>query len=230
MAGISFSVFYDAIKSGKKPHTIRFRDIPPIVGENLFLWWKSRSKDRRFIGTTVCTKVQSIVIDRHLETVSLDGSRLSSEQIEKLALSDGFSSVEAFWSFFSGPIPEKPGFLIHWNPDYISGETLRSDVLVFAELTPESPPKNSPKYAPSNGTEGMGFTSQWCDNCDRNKGVSGSCPVLLKALCSSTEHWIVYQSVPLCTQFVPVEMKSKHKAGKKQKQLERKGQMNLLNG
>lgn len=57
---LSFSVKYAELNDGSKTQTIRLpRKKNQIkVGDKLFIWWKSRTKEREKIGEGVCTKVQ----------------------------------------------------------------------------------------------------------------------------------------------------------------------------
>jgi hypothetical protein len=55
---LSFSVKYAELNDGSKTQTIRFprkkRDIK--VGDKLYIWWKSRTKEREKLGEGICTK------------------------------------------------------------------------------------------------------------------------------------------------------------------------------
>lgn len=62
-------------------------------------------------------------------------------------------------------------------------------------------------YIPSNGTEGMMFTSEFCDKCYKES----SCTILLKAMCGDMPKQWIYNPNPTCTSFNPTRPKSKKK-------------------
>lgn len=165
MAMISFSVFKEKIEDGSKRHTIRFRLNPPRVGEVLYLWWKSRTPDREFLGAAVCTKVESIFVDPSDRLVKIDGEPLSLSSVEALAFADGFDSVEAFWLFF----PEAAlGWLIHWNPDHVTRRSLLPDVFAHGGFTADV--ISQPAIAQGFKSDALAFNDHWCKSCDRRKG------------------------------------------------------------
>ena len=203
---VSFSVFKDKILAGSKAHTIRDRKSPPCVGENLYLWWKPRTKEKDFLGVTVCTQVDVISIDSRNKTVLIEGYQLVNAEIEALAKSDGFDNAIDFWGFFSESLT---GYLIHWNPTFINRSNLRPEVVEHGQFVTDTIRENPKAYRPSNGTEGMDFHSHWCEECDRDKNNYGGCYVLLKALIDKTPHWIMHEGQGLCTSFVPLKEVSK---------------------
>jgi hypothetical protein len=223
---LSCSVNRDEIKLGVKIHTIRFRETPPIVGENLFLWWKARTVDRDFIGTTVCIGVEPIVIDGDSKSVVLNHKKLSKPSIAKLSKNDGFRSVKEFWSFFEKSKPSKNGWLIKWNPDFITQKALRPEVFKQGNIQDEAI-DNLRLYHPSTGSEHSSFNEHWCDDCHRQK----SCFIMLKAMSDirSNHHWILIGNKPVCTEFIP-ENRSKNvfSIAREYQSLESKGQLNLL--
>jgi hypothetical protein len=56
-------------------------------------------------------------------------------------------------------------------------------------------------YTPSNGTDGMIFMSNWCDNCSKEK----RCPILTDKLLngydSKKKEWVYQDNKPICTAF-----------------------------
>ena len=210
MSLISFSVLRDKVESGAKAHTIRFRAEPPTVGEYLHLWWKSRTKERELMGVSVCTRVDSVKIEAG--TVAINGKQLTDKQINKLALADGFNTLEDFWIFFKDDPGE--GWLIWWEPDYITKRRILPEVQSHARIENDIISQPPRLYYPSNGTEGMQFESVFCSGCSREK----SCFVFLQALNNgASKHWLVHERRPVCTVFTN---KKKIKVRKKREQKE----------
>lgn len=197
MALISCSVFKPKIWDGTKSHTIRSRRIPPKVGENLYLWWKSRTKDKEYLGTTVCTKVEPISINPIDRSVIVEGESLLPVFIELLAKNDGFDSVELFWQYFNEP---KEGSLIHWNPDFITLSKFRPEVLDHIHLLDNVPelPKESDR------PEDI-IREHWCGQCERQK-KKAACPIYMTALLRSlAPHWVKHEGQEICTSFLSVK-------------------------
>lgn len=226
MALISCSVFEDKILDGTKPHTIRHRIKPPVIGENLHLWWKSRTKDKRFLGTTICTRVSPISIDPFDKTVHINERKISPKSVHALARKDGFESIAKFWEFFS---EEKEASLIEWNPAYVTRSELRPDVLIHAEIDNPILQPTQVIFKPSNIDDGLGFMALWCERCDRNKDQKKLCPILLDALMSFTPHWVQHEGTQLCTSFIPKKSQLP-RAQAISKKAERQGQLNLFTG
>jgi uncharacterized protein YqfB (UPF0267 family) len=113
---ISFSVFREKIISGEKRQTIRAeRKYPIRSGDRLYLWWKSRTKEREFLCETVCTEVIPIWICPHW--VKLGQLYLNRQEIYQLALQDGFESSKEFLEFFQHEpnCVNFKGILIKWE-------------------------------------------------------------------------------------------------------------------
>jgi hypothetical protein len=56
------------------------------------------------------------------------------------------------------------------------------------------------KYYPANGTDGMIFTSEFCDRCYKRYG----CSILMKSLVGiEPKQWVYENSEPICTSFNP---------------------------
>ena len=225
MTLVSFSVFKNKILDGSKPHTIRDRKSPPYVGESLYLWWKPRTKEKDFLGVTVCTQLDAISINFPNKTVFIEGHQLVDSEIEALAKSDGFEHAIDFWGFFTESMT---GYLIHWNPTFINRSNLRPEVVEHGQFITDTIQENPRLYRPSNGTEGMDFHSHWCEQCERDKDKSKGCYVLMQALIDKTPHWIVHESQGVCTSFVPLKEASKSSIESAQKRSqEKKGQLTL---
>jgi hypothetical protein len=57
--------------------------------------------------------------------------------------------------------------------------------------------KEPEPFRPSNSDQGYGFTSQWCDRCE--KDINKNCPILMQALNGGAEEWIYQDGKPVCT-------------------------------
>jgi hypothetical protein len=115
--------FEKKILAKQKRHTIRDkrkgkRQIR--VGDRLDCYGDSRQKTMHLLGRWPCTRVQDIRIWREhpmsRARVSIDGQRLSIDEREALARSDGFPNFAVMMNFWKGRLPFY-GFMIHWNPD-----------------------------------------------------------------------------------------------------------------
>lgn len=85
---LSFSVKYAELNDGSKTQTIRFprkkNDLK--INDRLFIWWKSRTKEREKLGEGLVTKVISKKVD---------------ELTEEDAILDGFFNLEdLLWELF----------------------------------------------------------------------------------------------------------------------------------
>lgn len=224
MGILSFSMFRGKVQSGEKWHTIRFRQHPPTIGEAMSIWWKSRTAERKMIGVSIITRVDTIGINPKMRDVILEGTLLKSSEVETLAKSDGFESVEEFWEYFKDV--EGTGFLICWDPDYITRRRILPWVLEHGEFKTERP-KQRREYTPSNGTETMQFAAEWCEQCDRDK--NNNCPVLMAELGDEKGAWLKHENKGYCSVFKPKIHTLTARIAASQRQLERKGQLNLLN-
>lgn len=122
MPAYSFShnKFVALILSKRKPHTIRPRRKNQIrPGDVLTLYFKQRTPVCRAIALTVCTKVEPVVIYVETRFVKVNGRLLSIDKTRKLAMADGFSSVDDFFEFFERyGKPVLDNFdLIHWDTE-----------------------------------------------------------------------------------------------------------------
>lgn len=77
-------------------------------------------KRLQFLPTFKCTGVQEISINPTHRTILVEASiyglkswkAIFEDDIEQLAINDGFDSVEDFWSYFKEPFE---GVIIHWT-------------------------------------------------------------------------------------------------------------------
>lgn len=102
-----------------KLHTIRAdRNNRWAPGKNIHFVVNNRTPKRfQFVPFLVpVVSIQEIEIDNLFYdkfSVTIDNTELNKEQIETLAINDGFSCVEDFWNFFSGDV--FIGKIIHWT-------------------------------------------------------------------------------------------------------------------
>ena len=219
-------MFRKKLETGLKGHTIRFRKEPPAIGESMSIWWKSRTKERRMIGVSIITRVDTIVIKPEEKRVIVEGAVLTDREIETLAKSDGFDSVEDFWVYFAED--QGPGFIIYWDVDYITRRRILPWIMKHGGFKAERP-RQRREYTPSNGTEGMHFMSHWCENCDRDKDQK--CLVLLCELSDEKGSWLKHEGKGYCSAWKPKKIHSlTAKIAASYRQAERKGQTNLFNG
>jgi hypothetical protein len=68
--------------------------------------------------------------------------------------------------------------------------------------------KMATQYYPSNGTEGEGFISKWCENCkrdpaSRNVEAKTMCRIFNNSLLGKQpKQWIYQNGIPTCTSFL----------------------------
>lgn len=112
--------FAPKILSGVKKHTIR-EDEPDRWKEGVIIQmaYGVRTKDYEQFNAgrsdlEVCTGTQKIEIKwkNHDYTVKVDGRVLSREQVELLAINDGFDDLVEFLTWFSADFKGK---IIHWT-------------------------------------------------------------------------------------------------------------------
>jgi hypothetical protein len=84
---------------------------------------------------------------------------------------------------------------------------------------------NSP-YMPSNGTDGEGFISTWCETCSKDTGIRGGkthCPILGKSLRGEQpKQWVYIADNPTCISYKDYQIKvpvKYHRPKKNQPQL-----------
>lgn len=116
--------FASPIRSGIKRQTIRAhgKRPPPKVGDLAHCYTGLRTQNVCRLGAFKITAVTLISISAGSRVVQVPrgGSwcELSAEEIEQLALADGFASADDFFAFFvkehGGTLG---GHLIEWNPE-----------------------------------------------------------------------------------------------------------------
>lgn len=67
---------------------------------SLHLWWKSRTKDRAFIGRIDCGIVEPIRIANQSGALLIECDDMARLARESFALADGFESLTAFRDYF----------------------------------------------------------------------------------------------------------------------------------
>lgn len=120
MTAINFkSEFSSLIVDGRKTHTIRKRRKYPIKkGDWLQLYIGMRTKSAKMMMQRQCTDVQPIIIDRVNEKVIIGDAHLNNNEIEQLAIEDGFENSNQFFFFFAqypDEVLEKDMVIIHWG-------------------------------------------------------------------------------------------------------------------
>jgi len=136
MPAYSFQTqFVPAIESGLKTHTIRAkRKARPRAGQPFYAYHAMRTKQCRKLLESSITRVGDIwIVDsgrrfkgfdeavngRHLfgiyPQIEIDGERLADDEMEQLAINDGFLSLwhmSGFWDLNT----RFNGDMIHWRP------------------------------------------------------------------------------------------------------------------
>lgn len=77
--------------------------------------YKDTSDEFQFVPMLHCTSIQKIEIRQSAEerySVSVDGKILDEQQLNNLAINDGFPSAEELLSYFSGNFS---GRILHWT-------------------------------------------------------------------------------------------------------------------
>jgi hypothetical protein len=106
--------FENKIKKGIKLHTIR------VDGKNR--WRKgmkihfatgNRTPQYNCFKEGVCTGTQTIEIRDHY-SVLIGGRMQTNDQIQDIAINDGFDTIEDFWAWFDQYTPFT-GKIIHWT-------------------------------------------------------------------------------------------------------------------
>lgn len=113
--------FVEPIRAGTKAHTIRAdRKIPIKVGDNLYLYCGARQPGCfRILDEPVpCTMVETIEFSLYrgpsVMTI-VGGLWLEEDEVERLAVADGFPNFAEMMKFWEGRLPFK-GLIIHWKP------------------------------------------------------------------------------------------------------------------
>lgn len=105
--------FEDKILSGKKLHTIRWDEKNRWKpGKKIHFATGVRSSKYNCFKEGVCKGVQKIEMQGR--KVWIDGVALTWDELEDLAINDGFDSLKDFWLWFDQYTPFK-GKIIHWT-------------------------------------------------------------------------------------------------------------------
>lgn len=118
MAVLSFQKkFAPALVRGEKRQTIRQeRKFPLRAGDRVTAWITQRAKDGYAVGDLTIEQCNPIdIIDR--DRVVMAGKKLSPQEIEALAIRDGFSDSQGFFQFFTDnyELPLTNLVEIQWN-------------------------------------------------------------------------------------------------------------------
>lgn len=125
MPAYNFLKCYAAdVESGKKRCTIRRKGKrkPPVKGDEIKLFTGQRTKFCRLLGKGICTAVTPVIITNingqpeFFTGVANEWIEAPADEVEKLALADGFESAEKFFAFFLSDTSEFIGHLIEWEP------------------------------------------------------------------------------------------------------------------
>lgn len=106
--------FNKSIKNGTKIHSIRAGDRWK-PGMTIHFYNHVRTKRMKKFGELTCESVQDIEIEWQYGDsiyVYVDNVVLLEEEVEKLALNDGFDTVEHFMAWFN---KDFQGQIIHWT-------------------------------------------------------------------------------------------------------------------
>lgn len=114
--------FSDDVATGKKRCTIRKKRKTKTIklGSRLFHFETATDKPERKLGESLCTKLESITITTWLE-VRQNGVCLSIDEVEALAIQDGFKSTKEFFDFL------KKQYAFPFEGELISWETIIHD-------------------------------------------------------------------------------------------------------
>ena len=107
--------FEKPILDGIKTHTIRARRRhPDKPGNTLHLYVGLRHPGARLLMRPTCTRVEDIeILGKFLIVIA--GVQLCGDELESLAVRDGFTSHSNMIAFWRGKFPFV-GHLIHWRP------------------------------------------------------------------------------------------------------------------
>jgi hypothetical protein len=135
MPAYSFQLqFCEPVETGRKTHTIRGkRKHRPKPGQTFYGYYAMRTKQCRKLVQSPITRVQDIVIEdsgRRFQQVMpivrdmrvfgiyprmiVDGEVLADDEMDCLAVRDGFRSLWDMMAFWDGRLPFN-GDIIHWR-------------------------------------------------------------------------------------------------------------------
>ena len=128
MVAINFlKQFAPAVEAGTKKQTIRNwrKRKLPAIGDGLQLYTGMCTKSCRLLGTAFCTGVSGIRVIPQFGEVNIrppgDSHWLifdSERSLTKIAVQDGFATVDEFFQYFYNDVDEKgvfEGALINWG-------------------------------------------------------------------------------------------------------------------
>ena len=104
---VNFTVFTDKILSGEKRQTIRKAGkkwANVTAGDKLSLYTGLRTKQCRKLGEAEVESIEDVEIESSLRVFSrikINDKYLFMHEMKRLALSDGFSTIDAFLDFFN---------------------------------------------------------------------------------------------------------------------------------
>ncbi|NMY40520.1 hypothetical protein HBN76_04310 [Pseudomonas sp. WS 5013] len=114
--------FAAAVRDGSKLQTIRAagKRRPPRPGEQLQLYTGLRTKHVCLLRNSVCTSAEEVQISARMRTVRVIRDNrwydLDQQEIQQLALVDGFASADEFFAFFAEAHGKTlSGYLIKWE-------------------------------------------------------------------------------------------------------------------
>jgi hypothetical protein len=130
------------------------------------------------------------------------------------AVDNGFKSIKGFWRSIP---PDKPitGWLVRWDPEYITGRRLLRHIAIQVGF--DSDLIETPRQLTASEVDG--FADRWCRHCKR----SDKCPVV-----TPSPQILEHEAIGVCTVFKAKSIPQWEKDRKKFLELERKGQLNLL--
>jgi hypothetical protein len=116
--------FVPFVESGAKTHTIRGkRQNRPKPGQTFYGYYAMRTKQCRKVIQSTITRVQDITIElvkagpreRNHHRITVDGEVLAADEMQALAVRDGFADLFAMMRFW--PVERLPfsGDIIHWK-------------------------------------------------------------------------------------------------------------------
>jgi hypothetical protein len=109
--------FVPPVERGDKTHTIRGkRKYRPKPGQPFYGYYAMRTKQCRKLIESTITRVQDIgiILGPFGMEITIDGERLSPDEIVALAKRDGFDSAASMEKFWAGRYPFE-GDIIHWR-------------------------------------------------------------------------------------------------------------------
>lgn len=112
--------FAPAVESGTKWQTVRANRADgkrPAPGDIVKLYTGLRTTANRLLRQATCIRCRAVRIDSTDRLLIVDGQRLDHVEALAFALADGFTTLDAFFSFFHDTYPARPfeGFCVEWD-------------------------------------------------------------------------------------------------------------------